>query len=117
MSTARVVASGLVLAAGAVWVAVLLPGAVPIGGEPTVCQAHAELESALETSTVPGLAVVRSRAAALADALDDGTGSSAELAGVSAQIETLLAGHQSTADDLRDVVAPVAAACATAAVE
>ncbi|HEX6888382.1 MAG TPA: hypothetical protein VF143_09770 [Candidatus Nanopelagicales bacterium] len=115
MTRARVVAGvACVLAALAV-AAVLVPWPDPALRARAACPALAELSQALTLDSIGDQAVVRSRAAALADALARGEGqelgSPAARHEVAQRISALLDDPEATIDDLVIVLRPVATAC------
>ena len=114
MSRAPAVAGLLALGATTAVVAVLIPGPTLRHDPGSPCQAVVELDRVLGLASVGDQAVVRARAAALADALsrraagdDPGTGD----AMVVQRLLVLLEDPGATVDDLVQVVEPVASDC------
>ena len=114
MSRAAAVAGVLVLGAAAAVGAVLMPGPTLRHDPGSPCAAVVELDRALDLASLGDQAVVRSRAAALADALARRAASDdpVERDGVIAQeLLVLLEDPGATMDDLVEVVRPVARDC------
>jgi hypothetical protein len=111
----RVVAGVACVVAALAVGAVLVPWPDPALRARATCPALAELSRALTLDSIGDQAVVRSRAAALADALQRGEGqelgSAPARREVAQRISALLDDPEATIDDLVIVLRPVASAC------
>lgn len=103
------VAAGLVVLAALGWAAVILTPDALGGSAPGACLARAQLEQAMAGTSVADQAVVRARAAALADALQrDATSASQAQAD---RIMSLLARPYATTTELRAAIATPKRTC------
>lgn len=103
------IAGGVGILAVVGWSVVILTPNLPVGPATGACPARAQLERAMAGTSVADQAVVRARAAALADALHrEGTPSSSAQA---ARITSLLARPYATTTDLRAAIATPKPTC------